>query len=169
MAAGVVVDTSYLITLADSARPHHQTARRYWVHFTDQGIPIYLPTIVVSEFYHRQAIPPDILRSCVVLPFNWEDAVFSASLPFKEGKSGDENRDALKDDIKILAQAAVREAAYVITDDRKSFFRFGTMMQEKELGSFQSIKLEDGFDPAFFNEGQREFDMNDEEMNDSSN
>lgn len=57
MPAGVLLDTSYLITLADPGRENHQTARRYWRHFTEEGIPIYLPTIVVSEFCIRQEIP----------------------------------------------------------------------------------------------------------------
>ena len=35
MAAGVLLDTSFLITLAGSNREHHEAARRYWRHFTD--------------------------------------------------------------------------------------------------------------------------------------
>jgi len=30
MADGVLLDTSFLITLADKNRDHHETARRYW-------------------------------------------------------------------------------------------------------------------------------------------
>jgi predicted nucleic acid-binding protein len=63
MAAGVVLDTSFLITLADARRPNHEAARKYWQHFAENGLPVFLPTIVVSEFCIWQEIPADILRS----------------------------------------------------------------------------------------------------------
>lgn len=68
MAAGVLLDTSFLITLADKNRTNHETARRYWKHFLENQIPIYLSAVVVSEFCIKQEIPPDMLRCCVVLP-----------------------------------------------------------------------------------------------------
>ena len=153
MAAGVVLDTSFLISLADPDRPHHVTARQYWRHFTDAGYPIFLPTIVVSEFCVRQPILPYILRSCVILPFNWDDALKAAELDFKKGERTDTPRDALKDDVKILAQAAVQDAAWVITDDTKSFFKFARRLADESVAGFQPIKLEDGFDLSHFQPG----------------
>jgi hypothetical protein len=121
MAAGVVLDTSFLITLADKNRAHHETERRYWRHFLENQIPIFLPTIVVSEFCIKQEIPPDMLRCCVVLPFNWDDAQRAAKLDWKRLRPAGIERDALKDDIKIVAQAAVADVEFVITDDADSF------------------------------------------------
>lgn len=158
MSAGVVLDTSFLITLAGKDRANHQTARRYWKHFGETGIPLYLPTIVVSEFCVRQEIPAKILRACVVLPFNWDDAQKAAKLDFSRVERGGESRDALKDDVKIIAQAVVKDAAYVITDDSRSFYKFAAHFREIGQVSFRPIKLEDGFDRAFFDpNGQREF------------
>lgn len=57
MPFGVVVDTSYLITLADSERPNHKTAEQYWIYFKENKWPVFLPTIVVSEFCVKQKIP----------------------------------------------------------------------------------------------------------------
>lgn len=70
MAAGVLLDTSYLITLTGASRAHHETARRYWRHFTENQIPMFLSTIVVSEFCVKQEIDPQILRcaKCGQLP-----------------------------------------------------------------------------------------------------
>ena len=48
MAAGILIDTSFLITLADKSRKHHDAARKYWRHFLENQIPIFLSTIVVS-------------------------------------------------------------------------------------------------------------------------
>ena len=162
MPAGVVLDTSYLITLADQARPNHAAAKRYWIHFTDNAMPIFLPTIVVSEFCVKQEIPFGILQSCVVLPFNWDDAIRAANLDFKREKQQDESRFALKDDIKILGQAVIKEAAYVITEDAQSLYRYGKLMEAEGHARFRTIKLEDGFDLAFFNGGQRELDLEDD-------
>lgn len=168
MAAGVVLDTSFLITLADAARPHHDVARRYWQHFTEQGLPMYLPTIVVSEFCIRQEIPPDILRACVVLPFNWDDAIKAAGLEFSKFNREGGSRDALKDDVKIIAQAMVKDAALVITEDAKTLFKFSEQLVLAGTAKFRPIKLEDGFDLAFFNGGQRELPLEgDTEDNDS--
>jgi predicted nucleic acid-binding protein len=158
MAAGVLIDTSFFITLADNKRKHNETARRYWKHFLENRIPIYLSTIVVSEFCVKQEIPPDILRCCIVLPFNWEDAQRAAKLDWKRLRRAGVERDALKDDIKIIAQAAVRDAEFVITDDKDTFFAYCRSFKDSGEVQFKTIKLEDGFDRAFFDpNGQRDF------------
>jgi hypothetical protein len=157
MAAGVLLDTSFLITLAGGNRAHHETARRYWRHFTENQIPMYLSTIVASEFCVRQEIDPQILRCCVILPFNWDDAQQVAHLDWKAVRPPGVERDALKDDIKIIAQAARIDAEFVITDDSESFYRYCETFKTAGKVSFKAIKLEDGFDRAFFNGGQRDF------------
>lgn len=163
MAAGVVLDTSFLITLADPGRAHHETARRYWRHFIEQGLPIFLPTIVVSEFCIRQEIPPDILRACVVRPFNWDDAMQAATLDFSKVARKGESRDALKDDVKIIAQAMVKEAALIITDDKHSLFKFARELVKAGKATFHPIKLEDGFDLAHFDpNGQRQLSFDED-------
>jgi len=40
MGSGVLLDTSFWITLADPKRSNHQTARKYWKHFVEQQIPM---------------------------------------------------------------------------------------------------------------------------------
>lgn len=157
MAAGVLLDTSFLITLADKGRPHHGFARSFWRHFIESQIPIYLSTIVASEFCVKQEIDPQILRCCVVLPFNWDDAQRVATLDWKPLRPAGVERDALKDDIKIIAQAARMEVEYVITDDSESFFRFCEAFKSAGKVDFKALKLENGFDRAFFNGGQRDF------------
>lgn len=148
MPAGVVVDTSFLITLAGPDRQHYGHARSYWEHFSRNGLPIFLPTIVVSEFCTRQDIPPEILRACVVLPFNWDDAIKAASLGIPKSDRGGASRGALKDDVKIIAQAIVRDAAWIITDDTKSLYKFALRLRTAGQAAFRPIKLEDGFEPS---------------------
>jgi len=158
MAAGVLLDTSFLITLADKSREHYESARLYWRYFLENDIPIFLSTIVVSEFCIKQEIPPDLLRCCVVLPFNWDHAQRAAKLDWKRLRLEGVMRDALKDDIKIIAQAEVVEADFAITDDSASFYRYGKTFKDAGDVRFKAIKLEDGFDRSFFDpNGQRDF------------
>ena len=99
-----------------------------------------------------------MLRCCVVLPFNWDDAQRAAKLDWKRLRPAGVERDALKDDIKIIAQAAGAEAEFVITDDAESFFRYCKTFKDAGEVQFKAIKLEDGFDRAFFDlNGQRDF------------
>lgn len=158
MAAGVVLDTSFLIALGDNTRKHHETARRYWQYFLESEIPVYLPVIAVAEFYVKQEIPPEVLRCCVVLPFNWDDALVASKLDWKRVKPMDVARDALKDDIKIIAQAKIVDAEFAITDDGDSFHRYCATFKAAGDVQFKAIKLEDGFDRSFLDAGgQRDF------------
>lgn len=130
MAAGVALDTSFLITLADPKRANHQAARQYWRLFAEQKIPMFLPTIAISEFCIKQEIPLEILRACIVLPFNYADALKAAGLDFRSANRAGESRDSLKDDVKIIAQAIVKEAEWLITDDGGSLYRFAKKLSE---------------------------------------
>lgn len=159
MAAGVVLDTSFLITLADSQRAHHGTAVQYWTWFLEHGVPILLPTIVVSEFYRKQTIHPEVLRSCVVLPFNWDDALRAAEFDLLAFDRQGESRDALKDDLKILAQAAVKDSAFVISDDARTFLAYAAKLVREGRAGFHPIGMDEGFDVAHFNGGQRELPL----------
>ena len=159
MGAGVVLDTSFLITLADPVRKNHAVARRYWRHFMEQNIPVFLPTIVVSEFCVRQEIPPEILRCCVVLPFNWDEAIKTAQIDFTQFRSPGDSRVAIKDDVKIIAQAMIRDAQHVITEETGSRARMASELKRSGRVGFKTICLKDGFDRSFFDpNGQSDFD-----------
>jgi predicted nucleic acid-binding protein len=159
MGAGVVLDTSFLIALADPTRRNHAVARRYWQYFMEQALPVFLPTIVVSEFYVRQVIPPEILRCCVVLPFNWDDAIRTAQLDFTQLKAPGESRVAIKDDVKIIAQAVICSAQHLITEDADSLARMASDLKAAGKVGFTIICLKDGFDRAFLDpSGQRDFE-----------
>lgn len=52
----VLVDTSFLITLADPVRRHHEVAKTYFREFLNANVPLYLSAIVASEFQVKQAV-----------------------------------------------------------------------------------------------------------------
>ena len=52
----------------------------------------------------------------------------------------------------------VKDAAFVITDDTRSFYKFAQQLAVAGQAPFRPIKLEDGFDRAFFDpNGQKDF------------
>lgn len=52
----VLLNTSFLISFSDPMRPHHSAANMYYLECVRRQIPMYLSTIVVSEFQVKQAI-----------------------------------------------------------------------------------------------------------------
>ncbi len=169
MLSGVVVDTSYLICLADTSRPNCQHARRYWQHFREQKIAVYLSTIVVSEFCIKQSVNDlNHLKPFVTLPFNWNHAVKSAELNFSTVKRKNKMRDALKDDYKIIAQAMVVQAGWIISEDEDLCGNV-KQMQASRSAHLRAINLNDGFDLSHFNAaGQRHLNFENQDSADTS-
>ncbi|HEY8380388.1 MAG TPA: hypothetical protein VIK91_28085 [Nannocystis sp.] len=74
-------------------------------------------------------------------------------------RNRDAPRDAVKDDIKIIAQALVTGAQWIITDDASSFYKLACVAADMAATTSTSklcpIKLEDGYDPSFFEPGRQ--------------
>ena len=159
MADGVLLDTSFLISFADPTRKHHAVAVQFFKHFAAEGIPMFLSTIVASEFHQKQPVTELPLDAVIVLPFNLIDAMHAADLDFTlyKGTPG-VARDALKDDFKLLGQVKAQDIAFVITEDEKSLYRFCRELREKHILGARAIKLEEGFDTSYFDSaGQHDF------------
>lgn len=110
MRTAVLLDTSFLITLADPRRERHLVAKQYFQHFLAQRMPMMVSAIVVAEFCVRQDLATLPLEQLILLPFNHEDAVAAASFDFKAFQSsGARDRQSLKDDLKIIGHAHARD------------------------------------------------------------
>ena len=160
MADGVLLDTSFLISFADPTRKHHAVAVQFFKFFASEGVPMYVSTIVASEFHMKQPVTDLPLDTIIVLPFNLNDAMRAAELDFSAYKGAPGvTRDALKDDFKLLGQVKVSDIAFVITEDARSLYKFCTELRGKRLLGTRAIKLEDGFDKSHLDAaGQHDFD-----------
>jgi hypothetical protein len=149
-----------LISFADPARKHHAVAVQFFKLFASEGVPMYLSTIVASEFHMKQPVTDLPLDAIIVLPFNLNDAMRAAELDFSAYKgSPGVARDALKDDFKLLGQLKVSDIAFVITEDARSLYKFCCELRAKRLLATRAIKLEDGFDKSHLDAaGQHDFD-----------
>lgn len=154
---GVLLDTGFLVALSKPDDHHHKIAREYWKYFLQNHVPIYLSTIVVAEFSIVLEIPDDILNCCLRLPFNYIDAVRSGKFDLLKGRDKEkDDRDSLKDDMKIIAHAAGAGVDYIITRDPKGFVRFCDAMREQNKIRFRVINMFDGFSESHFRQGQED-------------
>lgn len=159
MADGVLLDTSFLIALAKPDEPCHSAAQQYFEHFVQEGIPMFLSTIVAAEFYQRQSIPAALLNNFVILPFNHADAKHAAQLDFKrfQGAPGSP-RVGLKDDFKILGQLSANDIPFIVTADVQTLHRICVDLRAKHELRAEAINLADGFDRSYWDPArQRDF------------
>jgi len=129
----------------------------------ENDIAMLLPTVVVAEFAVKQT-PEDLpLRNFVVEPFNFETAITCATLNAAEQRArmnGQGQRDAVKDDFKIIAHAIQSQALYLITDDRDTTAKYCSNLRKQSAAPFAVIPLWEPFDIAFVNgTGQTELGL----------
>ncbi len=157
-----LLDTSYLITLSDSSRQQHETAKQYFKSCIDASVVMHLSTIAIAEFSVNQAIPDFIYANCIVLPFNVDEAIEAGRIHQllkdtpqnspQAKSSGD--RVALKDDIKLIAQAHRNAIEFVLTEDGKTFKKTVARLTELGNSTLKVALLVDGFDETIFTNGQ---------------
>jgi hypothetical protein len=154
-----VLDTGFLISLVDRKRPCHEAARSYYKYFLEHNIVMLLPTVVAAEFSIVQPITDLPLRNFRVLPFNLPDAVKCADLNahhYRQQMGGTGQRDAVKDDFKIIAQTVVQQARLLMTEDESTICKYCERLKDDKKIEFRVVKLADGFDEAQVNhDGQR--------------
>lgn len=124
---GVCLDTSFLITLCSTIRNNHGIARQYFGFWLENGIPIFLPTVCYAEYLAREReVPPYVLNKMHLLPFDPQSAVIAGEIERARLAVTIENtsRPALKDDIKIIANACQIKALGIATEDENSMVRY---------------------------------------------
>lgn len=162
MSDGAVVDTGFLISLVDRTRPCHDVARQYYRFFLENGITMFLPTVVAAEFAVKQPVTDLPLRNFRVLPFNLGDATRCADLnvTYYRNQYGAGQRDAVKDDFKIIAQAVEQDARVLITEDQSTLSVYCDYLRTDGKVAFRVVGLQQGFDIALVNEdGQSEMPL----------
>lgn len=154
-----VLDTGFLISLVGRNRPFHQAARSYYKYFLENRVVMLLPTVVVAEFAIVQPITDLPLRNFRVLPFNLPEAVKCAELNahhYRQQLGNTGQRDSVKDDFKIIAQAVVQQARLLITEDESTICRYCDRLKVDGKIAFRVVKLSAGFDESFVNgDGQQ--------------
>lgn len=149
-----LVDTSFLITLADPARVHHAVAKSYFKEALQRGVPLYLSAIVASEFQVGQPVTDLPLRNFEVLPFNIDHALTAGLLLRDLRHDTGDDRVSVKDDLKLIAQAICESLTHVLTEDERTLSKYVSRLNSLGRCSLRCILLADGFDSAWFENGQ---------------
>lgn len=143
--SSVLLDNSFCIRLLKSDDDYHQSAIDYFEYFLENGIVMYLSTIVVSEY--AVGDDPDNLLSLNafrLLEFDYADAkiagVFFLELKGNETLRESEQRHVIINDIKLFAQIHNRKIDAYITKDRKSLKMIDPLRKAHNL-KFQFIDL----------------------------
>ena len=150
----VLLDTSFLISLSDPTRLHHAVALAYYRECVRRQVPMYLSTIVISEFQVKQAINDLPLRNFVVLPFNVDHAMRCGLIIRQMARDPEDDRVRVKDDFKLLAQCDCEAVSHLISEDASTLAKYLDRARETGLAATKVVLLRAGFDAAWFENGQ---------------
>ena len=157
MTAAVLLDTSFLISLVDGNRPNHSTAALYYRMMLEQQSPMFFSAIVAAEFAIKQPITDLPLKNFRCIPFNIPHSTEAARLWNALGKhDGGDNRAVVRDDIKLMAQAAHESIPFILTEDASTLYKYCERLRDAGVLRVRALKLADGFDSCALREdGQR--------------
>ena len=150
----VLLDTSFLISFSDPARAHHATAHAYYRECVRRQVPMYLSTIVISEFQVKQAINDLPLRNFVVLPFNVDHAMRCGLIIRSMARDPEDDRVRVKDDFKLLAQCDCEAVSHLISEDASTLAKYLDRARATGLATTKAVLLRDGFEASWFENGQ---------------
>lgn len=162
MTASVLLDTSFLISLVDRGhdRERHIIAVQYYKYLLEQQLPIYFSSIVAAEFAIKQLITDLPLKNFRTIPFNIPHSIEAARIWNLLGTrdSGD-NRTAIRDDVKIMAQASREAIPFILTEDASTLYKYCERLRSAGNLNVRAIKLIDGFDSSALRlDGQKSLD-----------
>lgn len=149
-----LLDTSFLITLANPARPQHEVAKQYFRECVRRQIPLYLSAIVVSEFQVKQAINDLPLRNFSVLPFNVDHAMRCGILIRHLQRDPADDRVRVKDDFKLIAQCDCEGISHLFSEDQSTLVKYLERSQAPGQPATRAVLLKDGFETSWFENGQ---------------
>lgn len=156
MTAAVLLDTSFLISLVDGKRPNHSIAAQYYRLMLEQQSPMFFSAIVAAEFAIKQPITDLPLKNFRCIPFNITHSTESARLWNLLVRDSGDNRAVVRDDIKLMAQAAHESIPFILTEDASTLYKYCERLRDTGALRVRAIRLVDGFDSCALREdGQR--------------
>ncbi len=127
----VFLDTSFFIRLMNQVDPHHEHAKTYFKRFRDDEVVMATSTIVLAEYGVQGNISHLPLNGLRLLAFDINHARQSsifAKEAFDARRKGaieTEHRVMIPNDTKLMAQAHIFQADYVVGRDNN----FSTLIQ----------------------------------------
>ena len=155
---GALVDTSFLIALVKPEDEWHSTAVAYYKGCIERDVPLYLSTIVISEFSVKQAVTDLELRNYITVPFNVDHGMKAGQFFSRIERDPGDGRPAVKDDLKLIAQCACEQISHLLTADERTLAKYMRQLAAAGLVATTPVTLSAGYDAAWFSGGQRSID-----------
>ena len=109
---------------------------------------------MASEVQVKQAVNHLPLRNFIVLPFNIDHAMTAGLLMRTVVRDTGDERNAVEDVVKLIAQAVCESMTHVLTEDEKTLMKYIRRLVDSGECSLRAILLVNGFDAAWLNGGQ---------------
>jgi len=119
---------------------------------------MYLSTIVASEFHVGQPLHTLPLHQFIVLPFNFDHAVMAGDLYsalMQTARDWDGQRGAVKDDVKLIAQAECSAVPFLLTADEQTLCKYARRLAKAGRAQVRPVVMSNGFDAAWLQNGQQ--------------
>lgn len=133
-----MLDTSFLIRLVSPAADYHDVAEQYYREFVKRGIPMYVSSIALGEFFTRHTSDelPDGIRNLAFNPFDALKTGIFAKILVAEQRAGVRKageRDIIKNDVMLFAQTENLNARFFMTTDKDSAKYISTISKQEGI------------------------------------
>lgn len=162
MTVSALLDTSFLITLVNGNRKHHEAAKQFYKHMLQNDMPMYFSSIAAAEFGIKQQVADLPLSNFRTLNFSVPHGQKAADLWNILGARDDKDaRAVVRDDVKLIAQACHEDIEFLLTEDGNTLHKYCERLRQAGATRTRALKLADGFDASLLREdGQKDWVAN---------
>jgi hypothetical protein len=106
------------------------------------------------NFGSSRAVTDLPLRNFIIVPFNIDHAMTAGLLMRSFTRDMGDERNSVKDDVKLIAQAVCESITHVLTEDEKTLAKYIKRLADAGECTLRAVLLVNGFDSAWLNGGQ---------------
>ncbi|HVW59029.1 MAG TPA: hypothetical protein VHC48_03305 [Puia sp.] len=142
----VLLDTSFFLRFLNEEDPLFKNADGYYRYFLQQGNPLVISTVAISEYCVKGRLEELPLRNLRILPFNLPHAVragdFARRVFDQRSALHLPNRKIVPNDTKLFAQADIeQEIGFYLSSDTESKRIYDFLVSSKAEPKFIFIDL----------------------------
>jgi len=149
---GIILDTSFLISLRDHRNPFHKESNKYFQYFLDNKIPCYISVISIGEYLvkgNEDELPLKDTRIIIYDAYHAKIAGSLAAILFSERIKKQlevTERIVIPNDVKIFSQAeANKDISHCIASDTDFKAIYESLKNNKKIPRLKIIDSSKSF------------------------